>query len=187
MSLTRYAKNAGFVFVILIAIFGLFAIFGVAYMHLTSGDHNKSGSAKPLSNTTVTAPTVTVAHAVSLPGPPFNCSTHVSLVQSSVDYVITGMNCQGSSGSTVLKCNGTVLKGATDVTMTCYKPNYIGIGDMVYCAGSTNALSSPTNLTLKYSCSGPGTENSTLVYNCTGSIGNYSSRAINLPMNTNCS
>ena len=121
------------------------------------------------------------------PNSQINCSTSVSLVPLSVDYTITGMNCLSvPSNSVAIICNGTIMQRATIVSIGCYPPGHYTSADHLICSGSTNEQSNPTNLSLSYNCALPNLSSTTTIYSCSGSITNYGSFSINLPLDTSC-
>ncbi len=129
------------------------------------------------------------ANPLSLfPNSQITCSSSVSLVPLSVDYTITGMNCLSVPGNTIaVICNGTIMQRATTVSIGCYPPGHYTSADHLICSGSTNEQSNPTNLSLSYNCALPNLSSTTTIYSCSGSITNYGSLSINLPLDTNCS
>lgn len=145
---------------------------------------------KDTSSASIKAPSVQTASSQSplsiLPKPPLNCSTNASLVDATVDYVITNMGCSGSSSQgTVLLCNGTIFQHASNVNMQCYRPDYYSYNDLLLCSGTANSASAPKNLSFNYNCSTPN-DSSYTVYSCNGTINNFSSLAVSLPTNVSC-
>ncbi|MCL4357531.1 hypothetical protein M1512_01380 [Patescibacteria group bacterium] len=116
-----------------------------------------------------------------------SCSTSASVMPLTPDYSITEMGCSApGSSSTYLICNGTITQHAVDVSLGCYRPHYQAAADQLECSGTTDALSSPTNLSLNYTCALPSTASNKVVYSCNGNLANYSSFAINLPLSVAC-
>jgi hypothetical protein len=140
--------------------------------------------------TTKTTNTESSASPLNLyPKIAINCSTNVSLVQSTVDYVVTGMGCTApklAANAVFLRCNGTIFQHATNVSFDCHRQGHYASADQLQCSGTTNAAAGPTNLVLSYSCGLPSVAGNSNVYSCNGDISNYSSLAISLPMSVTC-
>jgi hypothetical protein len=122
------------------------------------------------------------------PNTSVNCSATASLVQLSADYIVSGMRCQAPAitKANFLSCDGSIFQQATNVSFDCYRSEHYASNDNLFCSGSANGNTDPTNLSLNYSCVWPGLKGNVDVYNCSGEITNYSSFAISLPMTTNC-
>ncbi len=121
------------------------------------------------------------------PSAPLICNTNASLVQATIDYIVTDMSCSkpGQQNSLVV-CNGTIMEHAANVSLICYPYNHYSASNTMQCRGVTNSSSNPTNLSLNYSCFIPSIAMNKIVYSCSGYISNFSSLAINLPLSINC-
>ncbi len=120
------------------------------------------------------------------PTPPLSCSTNSSNIPLSIDYIITAMPCSATGGQQSLSCNGTILQGASNVSIDCSLANNSN-KNRVVCSGTTNVASGPTNLALNYNCYPTNSLSHTIIYSCTGNIAGYSSGGISLPLNVSCS
>ena len=177
----------------LILVMAAFLVFTAGRV-LLSGHHTtpRAVSTKLLHSSKPIKPSTSVQASSNplsiLPKPPFSCSTNVSLVQLSADYVVTNMGCAAPSApsTAILDCNGVLFQHATQVNLDCYRPDYMSAADHVMCLGTTNAAALPASLSLNYSCDLSDTINTTPVYSCSGTISGYSSFAINLPMSVSC-
>lgn len=148
----------------------------------------------PIKSPKVLTKTVTLNQNINpsslYPSTPLNCSTNVSLIQLTTDYIVTNMPCNSpkvNANTTFMSCNGSILQSATNVSLDCYRLNYYASSDLLYCSGTTNAASAPSNLLLNYSCSLPYYSGNNSIYTCSGDIAGYSSLAISLPMSVSCS
>ncbi len=125
-----------------------------------------------------------------LPKPPLSCSTNVSSIPLTIDYEINAMPCSPAGVSnvqSVLSCNGTILQGASNVSINCSLANGSIGSPQAVCSGTTNVASSPTNLTLNYSCYSTNSLSHAVIYVCSGDIAGFSSAGISLPLTVNCS
>ncbi len=151
----------------------------------------KGPKTSSLNSASQTAAAQTTSNPLSLyPKASLSCSTEVSLVQATVDYVVTGMGCSApsiSGNATFLRCNGTIMQHAVDVTLECRRSRHYAAIDQLECLGTTNSATNPTNLTLNYTCALPTLSGNKNLYTCSGAISGYKSLAINLPMTTTCS
>lgn len=168
-----------FLILAVVLIVGTFIYVGTNKNSTKSQPNHATGSKKIISSSAQIS-----TAAAQLPKPPLSCSTSASLMPLTSDYSITGMNCtQGSSNNVVLICNGTIMKSGTAVTVDCNIPNDQTANQGVVCSGSAQSNSNG-NLALSYNCY---TSNKFInEYACTGSITNYQSLAINLPLSVNC-
>ncbi len=136
-----------------------------------------------------TAPKQAASPLSLYPKTSLNCSSEVSLVSLSRDYTVTNMGCIApaiASGVVFIKCNGTIMQRATDVSLNCYRAGYYSLNDLLNCSGTTNAASSPVNLLLNYTCNLPNMAGANVIYSCSGNIINYDTFSINLPLSVSC-
>ena len=169
----------------------ILAVIVAAGVLVVSGIHKspKPGSvATGHSSKTITQGTTITQSSplTSLPNPPLSCSTNASLMSLSPDYSITNMNCSpaGNPGSEVLRCNGTLLNGATNVSVNCSTPGHTVSQSGVNCRGS--ASNSGGNMDLTYSCFNSNHLSGNAVYSCSGVLSGYSSLGISLPLSVSC-
>ena len=124
----------------------------------------------------------------TLPKPPLSCNTNATAVPLTSDYLITDMGCVSSAvprNGVVLICNGTLMQGASNVSMNC-APSGRTPGAGVVCSGSTNAASAPVNLALNYQCFASSAPTTDGIYVCSGDLANYGSLGISLPLSVSC-
>ncbi len=174
-----------YILLALVVIGSLIFIGGKAFSHSKTSSHKStlvSKSASKTKNTSSSTPKSS-SYLYSLPSPPLNCSTSVSLMPLTADYSVTGMDCANTSGASML-CNGTLTQRSTNVTIDCTAPN--SASNEVACSGSANGSGLPTNLTLNYQCYASKALSNSSVYSCTGNIPGFSSLAINLTLTVNC-
>jgi hypothetical protein len=174
-----------YILLALVVIGSLIFIGDRAFFRSSNSDHKSSLSAKNGSSTKSTAAhaSVSTTYLYSLPNPPLNCNTSVSIMPLTADYSITGMVCANTSGASML-CNGTLTQMSTNVTVDCTAPN--SAVNEVVCSGSANGSGLPSNLNLSYQCYSSKALSNSSVYSCTGSIPGFSSLAINLPLSVSC-
>jgi hypothetical protein len=117
-----------------------------------------------------------------------NCSDSASIVQLTVDYIVTDMTCSSIKPaiSDFLNCNGSIFSSASNISLDCYRTNYYSTQDQLQCDGSTTYNPNTSNLNLSYNCNLPGVINNPEIYACSGQITNYASHALNLPLVVNC-
>lgn len=146
---------------------------------------------KPKQTIKASAKTATASNIGPLelyPSAPLSCSNSASLVQATIDYIVTDMNCSkpGQPSNPSVICNGTIMEHAANVSLICYPANHYSVANSMQCRGTTNSSANPTNLTLNYSCFIPSVSINMIIYNCSGYLSNFSSLAINLPISVTC-
>ncbi len=180
--LKKNIKNKYLILILLLIVL----ILGINILLTHQNNHNQSTITH--SKTTALNNNQQNIKTVALPKPPISCSTNISLVALSSDYIITGMNCYPSntqSNSTApLSCDGTIFHGS--VSVNCFRPEQYSYKNQLVCSGSLNPQLNPTNLTLSYNCSLPNSNTNSILYSCNGDISNFSYSAISLPLTVNC-
>ncbi len=119
------------------------------------------------------------------PIPPLSCSTNASIIPLTSDFLITAMPCNSTASQQSLSCNGTILQGASNVSIDCAMMTN-NDSNRVVCSGTTNVASGPVNLALNYTCYPTNSLSHTVIYTCSGNLAGFSSGGISLPLSVSC-